>query len=197
MTLPKDVDVVVVGAGAAGIGTGVALSHLELETVILERDEIGASFRRWPDEMRFITPSFPSNSFELTDLNAVTPNTSPAVTLDREHPSGDEYADYLEAVADFHELSVETGVEVTGLRNRDAETGTTPASTESDAAPAVDGGFVLETTDERVHSESVVWATGQFGSPRQDVFPGADACSHTSEVSRGPTTRPRAVRTTS
>ncbi|SDR36615.1 NAD(P)/FAD-dependent oxidoreductase [Natronobacterium texcoconense] len=191
MTLPKHVDVAVVGAGAAGIGTGLALSMLDLETVILERDELGASFRRWPDEMRFITPSFPSNSFGLTDLNAVTPNTSPAVTLEREHPSGDEYADYLEAVAEFHELPVETGVDVTGIRRRNETTATSAA--ESTAEPAVDGGtareesdddsgFVLETSEGSIHSEYVVWATGQFGSPRTDVFPGADSCLHTSDV---------------
>ena len=225
MTVPREVDVAVVGAGAAGIGTGVALSMLDLETVLLEREEIGASFRRWPDEMRFITPSFPSNSFGLTDLNAITPKTSPAVTLDREHPTGDEYADYLEAVADFHVLPVETGVEVTGLRSRttagsmeatgrdptipavdggtvlDAEAGSgldddaeAESGLDGDADDAVngestvvrdrtsDGGFVLETSGGTVHCEYVVWATGQFGSPRRDVFPGADSCIHTSQV---------------
>ncbi len=216
MTLPKSVDVTVVGAGAAGIGTGVALSLLDLETIILERDEIGASFRRWPDEMRFITPSFPSNSFGLTDLNAITPKTSPAVTLDREHPSGEEYADYLKAVANFHELPVETGIEVTGLQRRD-ETLATETEDRDASAPAVDGGtmieansgselgvepdevdvngktddvyeqakegeFVLETSEGAVHSEYVVWAAGQFGSPRTDVFAGAESCIHTSEV---------------
>lgn len=206
MTLPKSVDVTVVGAGAAGIGTGVALSLLDLDTVILERDEIGASFRSWPDEMRFITPSFPSNSFGLTDLNAITPKTSPAVTLDREHPNGDEYADYLEAVADFHELPVETGIEVTGLQSRN-ETLATEIEYRDISVQAVDGGtmieadevdvngktdevyeqanesgFVLETSEGVVHSKYVVWAAGQFGSPRTDVFPGAESCIHTSEV---------------
>ncbi|MCU4754347.1 NAD(P)-binding domain-containing protein [Halobacteria archaeon AArc-curdl1] len=212
MTPPQQVDVAVVGAGAAGIGVGVSLSMLEIETVILERDEIGASFRRWPDEMRFITPSFPSNSFGLTDLNAVTPNTSPAVTLDREHPNGNEYANYLEAVADFHDLEVETGVEVTEIRERaemeleDRQTTdqtavnrqTTEQSTvnrqtaipagdggtalETNPQQANDGGFVLETSEGVVHSKYVIWATGHFGSPRTDVFPGADACVHTSEI---------------
>ena len=75
MTRPEFTDVVVVGAGAAGIGTGVALSRLDLEILILERDEIGASFRRWPDEMRFITPSFPSNSFRANSMSE--PKRSP------------------------------------------------------------------------------------------------------------------------
>ncbi len=54
MTVPERVDVAVVGAGAAGIGTGVALSMLGLEVQLFERDEIGASFRQWPYEMRFV-----------------------------------------------------------------------------------------------------------------------------------------------
>ena len=58
-----DVDVVVVGAGAAGIGCAVSLTRafgLDASRVrLLERsDAIGASFRAWPEEMRFISPSF-------------------------------------------------------------------------------------------------------------------------------------------
>ncbi|MDQ2050022.1 NAD(P)-binding domain-containing protein [Natronolimnohabitans sp. A-GB9] len=102
MTLPRTLDVAVVGAGPAGIGTAVALDSLEIDFAILERDCIGASFRQWPDEMRLLTPSFPANAFGVRDLNAVTTDTSPALALDCEHPTGDQYADYLEAVAAFY-----------------------------------------------------------------------------------------------
>ncbi|RQG99351.1 NAD(P)/FAD-dependent oxidoreductase [Natrarchaeobius oligotrophus] len=209
MTDHERVDVAIVGAGAAGIGVGVALSALDLEIRILERDEIGASFRYWPAEMRCITPSFPSNSFGLTDLNAITPDTSPALSLDREHPSGDEYADYLEVVAEFYELPVETGVEVTAVESRGGPAGaesdeeTASECERADAVTAVDGeradavtavdggaiddpetngGFVLETHDGPIHSEYVVWAGGQFGTPRTDHVPGSSLCVHTSEV---------------
>jgi thioredoxin reductase len=176
-------DVTVVGAGAAGIGVGVALSKLDLDVRILDRTEIGASFRQWPDEMRFITPSFPSNSFGLTDLNAVTPDTSPAFTLDREHPSGDEYADYLESVADFYELPVETGVEVTGIHRRADSPAATAAAADGGTAVTDSGeGFVIKTTDGQQSTEHVVWAAGHFGSPRTDVIDGAEQCRHTSTV---------------
>ena len=67
---------VIVGAGAAGIGCGVVLKDLGLERfTILERHQVGASFSRWPEEMNFITPSFPSHGFGLLDLNAVTLKT--------------------------------------------------------------------------------------------------------------------------
>jgi cation diffusion facilitator CzcD-associated flavoprotein CzcO len=176
----KGYDAVVVGAGAAGVGVGVALSKLDLDFVVLERDRVGASFRDWPEEMRFITPSFPSNSFGVPDLNAVTPKTSPAFALDREHPSGEEYADYLEGVAEYYELPVETGVEVTGVRARAAsEKGT--GVTVDGGMTASDGGFVLGTDDGEVESNFVVWATGQYGKPRRP-FEGADFCVNNTEV---------------
>lgn len=180
----EETDVTIVGGGAAGIGVGVALSMLNLEVRILEREEIGASFRRWPNEMRFITPSFPSNSFGLTDLNAVTPDTSPAFTLDREHPSGDEYADYLESVAEFYELPIETGVAVTGIQpHADSPTAMAAAADGGTAAAeSSDAGFIIETTDGPLSTEHVVWAAGHFGSPRTDVVDGSEHCRHTSTV---------------
>lgn len=49
--------------------------------LILEKEDVGASFLNWPEEMRFITPSFPAQGFGQTDLNAVVPRTSLAYTL--------------------------------------------------------------------------------------------------------------------
>ncbi len=45
-------------------------------------------------------------------------DTSPALALDREHPTGDQYAEYLEAVAKFHELPVETGIDIESVAAR-------------------------------------------------------------------------------
>lgn len=127
--------------------------------------------------MRLLTPSFPGG-FGQTDLNAITPKTSPAFALDSEHPTDEEYAGYLEGVVDFYDLPVETGVEVTGIESL-AERSETPERI------AVDGGsegFVLETSEGRVHSRFVVWATGEFSSPCRDPFPGSETCVHTAEV---------------
>ncbi|KTG10558.1 thioredoxin reductase-like protein [Haloprofundus marisrubri] len=160
----ESLDVAIVGAGAAGVGIGAALADLGLDSyAILERDEVGASFRQWPEEMRLITPSFPSNSFGCRDLNAVTTDTSPAFALDREHPTGAEYAEYLQGVVEFHDLPVRTGVEVESVR-RD------------------DDGFVLHTSTGVIQSRFVIWAAGQFGQPNDDPFPGASHCVHNSRV---------------
>ena len=99
------VDVIIVGAGAAGIGTAFTLTHVfgldPSRVLLLERGEaIGETFRRWPQEMRFISPSFNqqgwTNSF---DLNSVAYGTSPAYTLHSQHPSGAQYAKYLQQLS--------------------------------------------------------------------------------------------------
>ena len=160
----QDFDVVVVGAGPAGVGVGVILKHLGVERfALLERDQVGASFARWPEEMRFITPSFPGNGFGAMDLNAVALATSPAFTLGKEHPSGAEYAAFLEAVAEHFELPVRTGVEVEAIEPRRR-------------------GFRLRTSEGEIRSRFVVWAAGEFQYPRMNGFPGAGECVHSSAV---------------
>mmetsp|Transcript_25298 Transcript_25298/g.27137 ORF Transcript_25298/g.27137 Transcript_25298/m.27137 type:complete len:131 (+) Transcript_25298:307-699(+) len=98
-------DVVIVGAGAAGIGTALMLTDTfgldKSRVCVMERGPaVGETFRRWPAEMKFISPSFNqqgwTNSF---DLNSIAKGSSPAYSLHTEHPSGNEYAAYLEASA--------------------------------------------------------------------------------------------------
>lgn len=159
-----DFDVVIVGAGAAGVGCGVVLRHLGIERfTLLERHEVGGSFLRWPEEMRFISPSFPSNGFGLLDLNAVALQTSPGYMLDREHPSGPEYATYLQTVARHFELPVRGGINVTSL--------------EPDA-----GGFVVHTSSGPLRARFVIWAAGDFQYPRLNPFPGAEHCRHNAAI---------------
>ena len=105
---PKKVraEVLIVGAGPAGIGVATALKKAGVtDMLIVDAREIGASFLNWPRQMSFLTPSFHSNSFGLTDLNSIDPETSPADFLRTQHPKGNQYAKYLSAVAEYHELS--------------------------------------------------------------------------------------------
>ena len=165
-TSEQQFDVVIVGAGAAGIGTGIILCELGIERfTILERHAIGASFARWPREMRFITPSFPGNAFGQLDLNAIALNTSPAYTLQREHPTGAEYVEYLKVIAGHFKLPIQAGVEVFALE------------------PLPDGaGFLLHTSAGDIRSAFVIWAAGEFQYPRTYPFPGAELCRHNAEV---------------
>ncbi len=157
-------DIIIVGAGAAGIGTGIVLQDLGIaQYVIIERDSVGASFKRWPEEMRFITPSFPGNAFGMLDLNAVAIGTSPACTLNREHPSGPQYAEYLQVVAAHFRLPIVTGIDVTNVR-------------------AIDDGFLVETNQGDREARFVIWAAGEFQYPRTNPFPGAEHGRNTASV---------------
>lgn len=160
----ENMDCIIVGGGPSGIGIGCALQDLKIGKFrILERSSAGASFRLWPEEMRMITPSFTGNAYGLLDLNAVSLNTSPAYTLGTEHPSGVEYANYLEAVAAYKDLPLETGIDVLNIR---------PAA----------GGFQVETSEGRIFSKFVVWAAGEFQYPNLGGFPGSEHCIHSSLI---------------
>ncbi|WP_236026500.1 NAD(P)/FAD-dependent oxidoreductase [Alicyclobacillus suci] len=157
-------DVVIVGAGAAGIGVGIVLSQLGVTNfVVLEGETVGASFKKWPRETRFITPSFPGQGFGALDLNAIVPDTSPGYTLATEHMSGAEYAEYLHAVAEHFDIPIS---EHTYVRRVD-KSGEV---------------FLLETNQGLVESRFVVWATGEFHYPEETAFQGAEVCLHSSRV---------------
>ena len=99
-------DVIVVGAGASGVGLGVMLNKAfgippERVLVVERGDAVGESFRRWPKEMRFISPSFNQQGWTKSfDLNSVFHGTSPAFSLHAEHPTGEQYATYLSTLAE-------------------------------------------------------------------------------------------------
>ena len=57
-------EVVVVGAGPSGIGISIILKKLGINFTVLERNEIGGSFLKWPKQMKLLTPSFFSNTFK-------------------------------------------------------------------------------------------------------------------------------------
>ena len=156
-------DVIVVGAGAAGLGVGIALEKLGLNYIILEKSSVGASFKKWPKETRFISPSFTGNFFNMPDLNAISPDTSPAFSLLTEHPDGREYAEYLENIWDHFKLNVKTGVEVLSLNN---ETGL----------------FTVSTNEGKYSSRFLVWAAGEFQYPKEGSFEGDELCRHYSTV---------------
>jgi len=162
----RSFDVVVVGAGAAGIGFGATLRHLDIENfAILDRAGVGASFLRWPRQMRFITPSFNTTQFGMLDLNAVCLQTSPAFSLGVEHPTGEEYARYLEGVAEYFELPIATGVDVLSV-----------------ARGAGRRPFRIETSRGEIRARFVVWAGGEMQYPRTRGFDGAELCLHNSQV---------------
>ena len=143
-----DYDVVIVGAGASGVGMAHVLKTLGIKRfTILERHEVGASFLRWPKEMRFISPSFTGNAFGHLDLNAVTLETSPAYTLETEHPSGRQFAEYLQLIVKEYKLPVKTGVEVLSILPGVAATLEKATSAKAAAKNKLLGGAVRPRTN--------------------------------------------------
>ena len=103
----KNYDVVIVGAGPAGVGISSMLKDIGIEKmIVLERNQVGDTFDKWPTEMRFITPSFTTNYWSHIDLNSIASGTSPAFTLETEHPTGKQYAKYLRLISKHFELSL-------------------------------------------------------------------------------------------
>ncbi|MEM8707975.1 MAG: NAD(P)/FAD-dependent oxidoreductase [Actinomycetota bacterium] len=159
-------DVMVVGAGAAGVGVAVTLTHAGIhDFYVLDRDTVGASFARWPAETRFITPSFPTNSIGMLDINSVSLGTSPAVTLRAEHPTGPEFAGYLTLLAKYFELPI-------------------CANTDILSVTKVDDEFHLEVAEGTIRTKHVIWAAGEFQYPKSGSIPGAELCMHTAMVER-------------
>lgn len=162
------IDVAIVGAGPAGLGVALMLARLPgIRLVVLEAGEVGESFRRWPEQTRFITPSFHSNPFGLADLNAISEASSPAIFSGTEHPSGQQYADYLSLVAEGHGLPVISQCRVERV---DAE------------VEASEPGFVLHSTQGTLRSRFLIWATGEFQFPDLEPFPGSRWCHHYVQV---------------
>lgn len=162
--VPDHVTVAVVGAGPAGLGVARVLRDLMIPDVwVLERGQIGESFRRWPMDTRLLTPSFPGNVFGMTDLNAISFDSSPGWSLKREHPDGQGYAKYLDMAADAFGLNVQCGLDVKSLE-------------------AKDDGMVLHTNHGTVRADYVIWACGQFGTPSDGGLIGSEHGLHYASV---------------
>src|SRR3954462_957651 len=102
-------EVVVIGAGPAGLATAGALRHHGIGSVVLERDAIGASWRKHYDRLHLHT------SRHLSHL--------PGYRMPRRYGNWvarDDVVEYLEDYVQAHNLDVRTGVEVEGLE-RDGE----------------------------------------------------------------------------
>jgi len=160
----KDSDILIVGAGPAGIGMAVFLKRAGVSFTIIDKESIGSTFKRWPKQMTFITPSFTTNFFGYPDLNSITPDSSPAFSLKKTFPTGSEYAKYLEAVARVENIEVKTGYQVLKIeKNRHL--------------------FQIQTNKGIINSKFVIWAAGEYHYPNDKPFEGAKYCIHNSKIS--------------
>ncbi|WP_070972131.1 NAD(P)/FAD-dependent oxidoreductase [Vibrio sonorensis] len=168
MTNSIQTKVTIIGAGPSGLGCAALLKKMgiqEKDMIILDKNEVGSSFEAWPKQMKMITPSFPSNGYHQTDLNAITPDSSPAFSLGSEHPSGAQYASYLRNIAKLYELNVRENTVVTEIKP-------TPSNT-----------FYVHTDNQtKIHTQFVIWAGGEYFFPNKNSFTGSELCIHNSDV---------------
>jgi putative flavoprotein involved in K+ transport len=132
------VETAVIGGGQAGLSAGFHLSRRGAEHVVLERGQIGETWRseRW-DSFRLNTPNWflrlPGHEYAGNDPDAFL--------------TRDETVAYLESYAGAANGDVQTGTDVLALRARPG------------------GGFELDTSTGPLAAMNVVVATGSFRKP--------------------------------
>jgi putative flavoprotein involved in K+ transport len=130
----ESVDVIIVGAGQAGLALSHELTSVGIDHLVLERDQIGATWRRRWDSFCLVTPNW---SVQL-----------PGFAYDGEDPDGfmvrDDIVAYLERYARSFGAPVRTGVAVESVRLRPF------------------GDFVVQTTAGAMRARKLVLATGAY-----------------------------------
>ncbi|MEM7422324.1 MAG: NAD(P)-binding domain-containing protein [Pseudomonadota bacterium] len=163
---PDHMRVAIVGGGPAGLGVARVLRDLAIPDVwVLERGQIGQNILDWPESTRLLTPSFPGNVFGVTDLNAISYDSSPGWSLRCEHPDGAAYAEYLEHAARAFGINVQCGINVHALQPEGER-------------------FGLITDIGMFTADFVIWACGHFGAPSDGGLPGAGLARHYGHVRR-------------
>lgn len=135
-------DVVIIGAGQAGLAASVCLSRLGIDHVVLEKHEIGASWRRqrW-DSFCLVTPNWtvrlPGQEYGGPDPDGFM--------------SGGEFIEILERYADRFNVPVQCGTEVTN-------------------ATPLENGWQLATNTGVIETRAVIVATSTYQAPSLPAF---------------------------
>jgi len=142
----RDVDTAVVGAGPGGLAAAAMLKRRGVPVAVLERDAIGASWRRHYDRLHLHTVRW------LSHLPGLRFNRAHGRWVHR-----DGVVRYLERYVDHHGLDVRLGVDVRKLdRSNDGS------------------GWIIHTTDGPIHTRAVVVATGYNRIPHIPEWPGRE-----------------------
>ncbi|MFD5149211.1 flavin-containing monooxygenase [Streptomyces sp. NPDC058401] len=156
--------VYVIGAGPGGLAVAAALRARGIRAVVVEKSEsVGASWRRHYDRLHLHT---------TRRLSAL-----PGLAIPRRFGrwvARENVVRYLEKYAEFHELEIATGIEVTSIEPApDAHPDTPATGAPAKGAPAP--GWTLHATGGRVMAaRAVVVATGFNHTPFIPDWPGRD-----------------------
>ncbi len=140
-------DLLIVGAGPAGLAVAIAAHGAGLDYQVLEKGVLVNSIFHFPRAMTFFTTP---DLLEIGRLPFVTPY---------EKPTQWEALRYYRRVVDTYALEIALGVEVRGVRPRDA-------------------GFDVRVRsggeDETLSARSVAYAVGYYDNPNRLGIPGED-----------------------
>jgi putative flavoprotein involved in K+ transport len=136
--------VAVVGAGQAGLATSCELAKAGVEHVVLERGQVGQTWRNRWDSFRLVTPNWtvqlPDGHYDGPDPDGFMPR--------------DEIVAFLERYATEVQAPVREGVDVSSLESRPGD------------------GFVLRTSAGEIPAKAVVLATGAYQRPHRPAAAG-------------------------
>ena len=99
----------------------------------------------------------------MLDLNSVAIGVSPGFNMRIEHPTGQEFAEHLQGLADYFELPIRENTNILSLEKTDEL-------------------FHLGTEEGMLFAKKVIWAAGEYQYPSQGAFLGSELCLHTSKV---------------
>lgn len=156
-------DCIIIWAGPAGIWIALKLAELWISYLILEKDSIWASFKKWNSQTRFITPSFTGNAFGHVDLNSIDYDTSPGFFHMKEHLSGKEYAEYLEAVVKNYKVHVQENEKVLSVEKKNND-------------------FVVHSETNSFMARYIISAVGEFSFPSSGSIVGYKNTVHYSQL---------------
>ncbi|MGV9312880.1 flavin-containing monooxygenase [Streptomyces sp. NPDC003691] len=159
-----DMPVYVIGGGPAGLATAAALRERDVRAVVLEKSPaVGASWRGHYDCLRLHT----------SRRKSALPGLSMPRSFGR-WVSRDDVVRYLEKYAEFHELDVVTGVEVSRVDAVPApDPAPAPGRWRGRRRRTAPPSWLLHATGgRRLTGRAVVVATGYSHTPRLPDWPG-------------------------
>lgn len=153
-------EVIIIGGGPIGIECAIVLAQLEVDYLLLEGNQIGDAFTRWPDHTQFFSTP------EHIALAGV-----PVQNVDQRPLTGDQYLAYLRMLVEYFDLNIHNYEPVVSIEKRE------------------DGRFTL-TTERRTgtytyDAKYVIVATGGMAGPRMLNIPG-ETLPHVTHYFPGP-----------
>ena len=153
-------EVAIIGAGPIGIELAIALQEAGIDYVLIEANQVGDAFMKWPPNTHFFSTP------EHVALAGV-----PVHNLDQRSITGEQYLAYLRTLVEMFDLNLRVYEPVTAV------------------IPQEESGFIVKTThrlgEKQYECRYVVLATGGMAGPRLLNIPGEDL-PHVSHYFPGP-----------